>query len=392
MTTIVSKNSIIGIAFLLIGFNLSAQQEMPDESRSSAFHLSFITPLGTNGLESWNTTNNFSLNIFAGFSGGLKGIEMAGFANGLKGDMKGIQLAGFCNNTFGSAEGLEIAGFYNYNHRSLKGMQIAGFANVALDEVEGAQIAGFSNHSQGSTLVQVSGFSNSSLGSKGGLQVAGFSNLSRGDGLGLQAAGFANVSTGSIKGIQLAGFANYARKIEGVQIAPFNVADTLENGMAIGVWSIVRNGYKVLQIGGNESLLGEISFKSGVRRFYNIISLGASIQDNQIKWGWGYGIGTLIPLAQRLDLSIEGQTYHLNEDRWWSHNTNLLNRITVTASYQLTRTLALYAGPAWNVWVTHNNDFTMEPSFRDWTVYERVGQRNTVSMYPGLSAGLRVSF
>ena len=87
------------VSFSLQGFS---KQNESTEMEKRMFHLSFITPLGTNGIESWNTINHFSLNLFAGFSGGLEGIEIAGFANGLKEDMKGIQIAGFCNNTFGS--------------------------------------------------------------------------------------------------------------------------------------------------------------------------------------------------------------------------------------------------------------------------------------------------
>lgn len=391
MKTKETKSIFFGILFLLVTIAGIAQNE---EQKIRPFQLSFITPLGTNGLDSWNTTNIVSINIFAGFSGGLMGIEMAGFANGLKGDMKGIQMAGFCNNTFGEAEGLEIAGFYNYNHKNVKGMQIAGFTNLALGDVEGAQISGFANHSQGSSTTQIAGFSNTSMGDKGGMQVAGFANFGRGDGIGGQVAGFANVNTGHIKGIQVAGFVNYAKKITGVQVAPFNIADTLENGIAVGVWSIVKNGYKAIQIGGNESLYGEISFKSGVRKFYNIISVGASIQNNQIKWGWGYGVGTIMGISNRFDLSLEAMSYHLNEDQWWSNNSNLLNRLNLTASYQLTDTFSVYAGAAWNVWVTNNrsDNPAMEPTFNDWTVFERTYDRTKISMYPGLNAGVRISF
>ena len=38
-------------------------QEKP-QMKTMPFHLSFVTPLGTNGMESWNTINNFSINLF----------------------------------------------------------------------------------------------------------------------------------------------------------------------------------------------------------------------------------------------------------------------------------------------------------------------------------------
>jgi len=384
--------TILLAVLVLVSLQGFSQEEESDEMHKSMFHLSFITPLGTNGIQSWNTINHFSLNMFAGFSGGLEGVEVAGFANGLKKDMKGVQVAGFCNNTFGYAEGLEIAGFYNYNHRDVKGMQIAGFANAALGSVEGVQISGFANHSQGSSMGQFAGFMNTSMGKKNGLQVAGFANFSRGEGVGAQISGFANANIDYIKGVQVAGFVNVAKKIKGFQIAPFNVADTIESGVAIGVWSIVRNGYKTIQVGGNETFLGEVSFKSGVKKFYNIIAIGANVKSNTVKWGWGYGIGTLWSVSQKFELGLEAMSYHMNEDRWWNNNTNLLNRLNLTASYQFSETFSVYAGPAWNVWVTSlKSGETMDPTFNDWNVYDRSTSRNRVTMYPGLNAGIRIS-
>lgn len=385
----------VGIAtflFSVLIMPLRAQEEETPEMNKAMFHMSFITPFGTNGLQSWNTINHFSINLFAGFSGGLEGLELGGFANGLRGDMDGIQLAGFCNNTFGQAHGLEIAGFYNYNHGYVKGMQIAGFANAALSDVEGAQISGFANHAQGSAMGQVAGFANSSLGEKSGMQIAGFANFSRGSGVGGQLAGFANATTGDLKGIQIAGFINYAHRITGVQLAPFNVADTLDEGIAIGFWSWIRNGYQVIQLGSNETLLGEISLKSGVKKFYNIFSLGSSIRNNQIKWGWGYGIGSLWELSPKFDVGMEAITYHLNEDRWWSNNLNLLNRLNLLVSYNVMQKMSVYAGPAWNVWVSHSRAGleTMEPISGDWYWFDRSTSRNRVAMYPGLQAGLRI--
>lgn len=384
----------LGIAAMTLAvlFAPVQAQEEEQEMNHSMFHISFITPFGTNGLQSWNTINHFSINLFAGFSGGLEGLEMAGFANGLRGDMDGIQLAGFCNNTFGQARGLEIAGFYNYNQGYVKGMQIAGFANAAMSDVEGAQISGFANHAQGSALGQIAGFTNSAMGNKGGMQIAGFANFSRGDGPGGQISGFANASTGHVMGVQVAGFMNYAHKITGVQIAPFNVADTLDEGISIGVWSWIRNGYKVIQIGANETLIGEISLKSGVKKFYNILSVGSTIRNNSIKWGWGYGIGSMWELSERFDVGLEAISYHLNEDRWWSNNLNLLNRINLTASYNLTRTFSIYAGPAWNVWVSHSRSGLeqLDPIKGDWYWYDRSTSRNRVAMYPGFNAGIRI--
>jgi len=399
---------IIIITAILLSSHFSMAMTA-DSARVAPFHLSFITPLGTNGLDSWNTVNNFSLNLFAGFSGGLEGVEVGGFANGLRGDMRGVQIAGFCNNTLGEAEGAEIAGFWNYNHKNVKGFQASGFANVAVGYVDGFQASGFANYARGTSFgqfsgfanlstdkvygVQASGFANVTTSNVKGLQGAGFANVAVGDIKGAQASGFANITTGRTEGLQASGFVNYSKYLKGVQVGFINFADSVEAGIPIGFLSFVKNGYLVMEIAGNESLLGAVSLKTGVRRFYNIISLGASIRDDRLLWGWGYGIGTMMPVTGRLSMSLEAISYHINEDTWYSGNINLLNRANLTIAYDLTPAFSIFAGPAMNVWITnvdsHGNPYTGVP-FDSWTLYSRAHHRTEVVIYPGVSAGLRV--
>jgi hypothetical protein len=314
MKALANRIALIMSLLILTSVTVTSAQ---DSTRIRPFHISLITPLGTNGLESWNITNRISINLIAGFSGGLQGVEWAGFANATKGQMNGIQIAGFCNNTFGGANGMEIAGF---------------------------------------------------------------SNLTVGDTRGIQASGFANVTTGRHTGLQAAGFANVARRLNGVQVGVINIADTVEKGIPIGFLSFVRHGYKVIQVGGNETLYGEISFKTGVRRFYNIFSVGSTFTSNDWKWGWGYGIGTLIPVGKRMDISIEGVSYMIKDDEWFNWEFNSLNRLNIALSYNVTRNIGVYAGGSWNVLVSGNE------AFDDWHHH----YRNVVSTYPGFMAGVRL--
>jgi len=400
------KARILLIAALFCVSQFAMGQE--EEERTAPLHFSFITPLGTNGLESWNTTNNISFNLLAGFSGGLQGVEFAGFANALKGDMKGVQFAGFCNNTFGNAEGAEIAGFWNYNHKNIKGFQASGFANFTLGHVQGFQASGFANYADGASFgqyggfanlstdnvsgVQASGFANVTVGDMKGLQGSGFANVTVGDQLGIQATGFSNIVTRRMKGVQASGFFNYTKKLSGVQLGVVNYADSVENGIPIGVFSYVKQGYLVLDVGGNESLFGAVSIKTGVRRFYNIFSVGASLRKDRLMWGWGYGIGTQLAIAKKLDLSIEAISYHLNDDSWYTNHLNLLNRANLTVAYHLNSNISVYAGPALNVWVTDvdsDGDPYTEAPVSDWSIYKRTWHYTEVNIYPGLSAGLR---
>ena len=58
--------------------------------QTTPMQVSFIYPLGTNGIESVNISYKVSLNIFAGVNGGVDVVKLAGFSNVNKGDVKGV--------------------------------------------------------------------------------------------------------------------------------------------------------------------------------------------------------------------------------------------------------------------------------------------------------------
>lgn len=391
------------------------------ESNPRAFQLTFITPLGTNGVESKNITNNLSINIIAGYSGGLKGTEFGGIANILKGDMEGAQFAGYANIDQGKGHGFQGSGFLNFNRKefrgaqfagyanvilsnskgfqgagfanvvngNLKGHQYAGFANVVTDSLDGFQGAGFANYSTGSTHGQLSGFSNFNFGEIKGAQITGFSNINIGNFKGLQMAGFVNFNSNKLHGAQISGFFNYTKKLKGLQLGVFNYADSLESGVSIGVISYVRNGYHTFEVSGNESLYGVLSYKTGTRSFYNILAVGASVKNDMIYWGWGYGIGTIVPLNQKVDLNFEGTCFQINEDKWYTNRVNLLNKINLSVLYKVNDNFTLFGGPSWNVMVS---DIANNPDskFVPWNTFNKTYDKNiNVKMYPGFNVGVR---
>lgn len=352
--------SIIMTIALLLTFGITkAQDEQKSEIR--AFQISFVTPLGTNGLDAWNITNKFSINIYAGYNGGLDGIELSGFGGMLRNDMIGTQIAGFGNIIMGTGTGFQAAGFFNYAHQTF----------------DGVQIAGFSNYSKGNSAGQACGFSNVNNGSLKGFQIAGF----------------ANVNTDSLKGIQIAGFSNYTKKLNGVQIAPFNYIDSLEKGMPIGIFSIVKNGYRAYEISTSETLYGVASFKTGVSKFYNIISVGASYKNDQILWGFGYGLGTMFSMKNDWALAVELLSYQLNEDEWFTEALNLHNKLQISASKKVSKNLHVFGGVSWNVNVSdikdHSNN-AFKSSISPWNTFNETYNNDTnVKMYPGFTAGIR---
>ena len=383
------------------------------------FQLSFLPVMGTDGNSSQNNIYHLSLNLIAGNCGGIDGIElsgfaavtqnnvegtqMAGFANFVKKDLQGVELAGFANSVKNKVSGAQIAGFFNYAGTLKNGIQGTGFTNVT-HQNEGLQLAGFANYNQEGSGSQAAGFANISSGhlkgvqgagcfnlNKGnldGIQGAGFTNISVGNLNGLQISGFANINKERLKGAQIAGFFNYTSKLSGTQIGVFNITDSLENGTPVGFMSIVKNGYRAIEIAITETLNGVVSFKTGTTDLYNIFSVGVSPKDEGTLWGWGYGLGTLRPVNDYYRIAIELSSYHINEDEWFTDKLNLHNKLQIKAHRKLSNSTDAFLGFSWNVNV---RDITKETKLSPapWHLSDKTyNDKTNVRMYPGFSAGI----
>lgn len=378
---------------MILGFNAQAQDENTQQTKTRPFQITFVTPMGTNGTNALNITNEFSINLLAGYNGGLDGIALSGFGSMLKNDMKGTQLSGFGNIVMGTGKGFQGAGQFNYTQKHFNGVQVSGFANIIANDAKAWQISGFTNVTTGTIDgAQLAGFANYAEGTTIG-QAGSFINVNKGDLKGIQIAGFANVNTEKTEGIQISGFANYTKTLSGVQLAPFNYVDSLEKGLPIGIFSLVKNGYKTIEISANETLYGVVSFKTGVKKFYNIISVGSSIHHNKTYWGWGYGIGTMMPVKNDWNVAIELLSYHINEDEWFTEALNLNNKLQITASKKVSEKTELFGGISWNVNVSELEDHdgnAFESTFTPYyTFNETYDNEINVKMYPGLTAGIR---
>lgn len=220
---------------------------VPDESKIISDNLSIhdnrdiqvsLVPfVGTNRKLSGSMDNSISINIIAGYSGGVNGFEIGGLANITRRDVNGSQIAGFANLVGGNTNPFQMAGMFNLNGGSVTGTQIAGMSNVVLDTLNGIQLAGFNNTLHGyMNGVQLSGFNNVTTQNVDGIQLTGFANVAVKDvelgqiaGFanycdnvnGGQAAGFVNIAKGEVKWGQIAGFANYGNSVKGLQLAGF---------------------------------------------------------------------------------------------------------------------------------------------------------------------------
>lgn len=338
------------------------------------FQLSFITPLGTNGIKSGQIVNRISINLLAGYSGGVEGLELGGFLNAVKSDVNGVQLAGFGNVVGGRVSAFQAAGFFNVNKSSTHSAQAAGFVNVVGDSMIGFQAAGFTNIVREQTTgTQLAGFTNITGGDVQGFQASGFANISKGDITGSQAAGFINTAR-DVDGVQVAGFLNIARKLKGIQLSFINVVDTVEKGLPIGFISIVRkNGYRKFEVSGAESFYANAAYKIGVERFYNIFAVGFQPSGNYFRWGVGYGVGTQASLGANTVVNLEGMYYHINEDDVWTTKLNELTQLKLTMGYQLGG-VTVFGGPTYNLLISRYFDEQsnqLGSQIAPWTFYNQ---------------------
>jgi hypothetical protein len=370
-----AKHLIIIFSLFLLSGTLSAQDSATSKTRT--FQVSFITPLGSNGIASWNVTNKVSLNILAGYAGGIRGVEFTGLVSVLQNNLNGAQFAGLGNIVLNDARGAQFAGLMNINAGISKGFQTAGLLNINAGATNSCMVAGFMNLATGGKATMLSGFTNINAGADKGAQITGF----------------ANINSGKLHGVQLAGFFNYAGKLSGVQIGTFNYVDSLEHGVPIGFLSFVRNGYMAFELSTTETLYGVMSFKTGTRKFYNILSVGGGYRNDLSLFAWGYGLGTLIPLGKKVDLGIEGLCYQVNEGEWFTDRLNLLNKVSITAAWNIQKHLTIFGGPSWNVTVSDVLDETGDPivpNIAPWEVFnETTDNGYNIQMYPGFTAGIR---
>lgn len=210
---------------------------------------------------------------------------------------------------------------------------------------------------------------------------------------GAQMALIANRSKGSMKGFQAALF-NRAHVAEGVQLGFINVADSIK-GTPVGFLSFVgTGGYKSVDLAFDETFRLNASFATGMRHFYNLITVGASQrQEGDAVWYAGYGVGTSPMLGERLAVNVQltaNYLMHSGESRF-----NLLNRLGVGLEYLLGGRVSAFAHGMING-LLHNDDFSFPgytlPQRREPLVREQISDDRVLQVYPGMRFGLRLNW
>lgn len=301
--------------------------------KEKSTQVSLVPGLSTNGNMSSQVISKFSLNIIGGYTGGVDVAELGGVFNINRKNAKRIQVAGVFNLTGGMASGLQVAGVHNTVLQQMNGIQLGGVSNHVRGDVTGTQIAGVSNVTGGNFK---------------GIQLGGVSNHSNKNFKGMQVAGVANINKKVVEGVQLSGVINYTRKLRGLQIGLINIVDSSE-GYSIGLLNIVKTGYHKLSISTNETTNMNIAYKTGNRKLYSILQVGANAGNKDSKlYTAGYGFGTEIGINNWLMVNPELSSSLAYIGDW--KRTNTLNRVNLQFNVKLAKKVSLFAGPSFTLY------------------------------------------
>jgi hypothetical protein len=377
MKKIITLFSLLLLSWQLMAGNQPVQKS--DSLKVNPVQISFIYPLSTLGSNGGSYINHLSINLLAGYNGGLDGVEFGGLLNINHTNASGVQFAGLANITGGHQEGVQMAGLYN-SSSSATGFQSAGLVNRVSGDLAAVQMAGLFNMTSG----QVKGSQISGLGSVAstveGLQMSGIINTAR-----------------EVDGSQISGLINTTGKLKGLQLGVFNFADSVESGVPLGFLSVVRkNGYRKLEIGTGDAFHTQASFKMGVPRFYNIFSLGyqAEVGEQDQILALGYGVGTQFMSRAKSALNLEINSYAFQKDGdlsfSFNKNVNQLAQIRIIYGLELSEGFGFYFGPTFNTlleWNQQNNEQSVDMA--PYTIFDKEFGNHSAEGWIGFNVGLR---
>lgn len=327
---------------------ISESKAQTEEKNNKPFQISFVYPLGTDGVSTIKKSYNSSFNIIGGLNAGVHGIEFAGVFNKNTGTISGAQFAGVLNLTQ-HVEGAQFAGISNISKSGNKTAQLAGIANAVKSGETSVQLAGIANASQISTT---------------------------------QAAGIANIADTST--CQIAGITNIARKSK-VQVGLVNISE--EANVQIGLVNISKNGFMEVEVAGGEFIHASASFRSGTNKFYGIASLGYNFDDEF--WAYGVGFGRVVGFGSNIGMNIEGIHYNLATKKFKQKKYNGLVQIRPVFYYKAAKNLKFFAGPVANLYIGNNTTENQLQISAPYTIWDDIDGNNKLEAWVGFTAGIR---
>ncbi|MCU0449155.1 MAG: hypothetical protein MUC97_04805 [Bernardetiaceae bacterium] len=369
--------------------------------------LSLVPAVGTNRLLGGRATNNLSINLLGGYSEEITGLEMGGVFNIVRGNVRYVQLAGVFNMVGGNVRAWQAAGLGNLNYRDASGLMMGGLFNLQRGRAVGMQAAGGLNltwgHARG---IQMAGMFNFNRDTLQGYQAAGLFNVAWRQIKGVQTAGLFNVA-GEVKGAQISpllnvstrrlgglqlGLVNYATKMRGgIQLGLVNYADSSRHSLQMGLFSFVRRGgYKRLEVSANDLTNLNVTVRSGVNGFYNLITLGQRTASAGTTICMGYGVGSGLPLGKSWMINLEATGHwFFTDDFHLGEVNNQLYKFALLGEYKISKHFSVAAGPTANLAILQDANFTALSSLIPYYQYDYEFSRGQIIAWTGFHLGLR---
>jgi hypothetical protein len=294
--------------------------------------------------------------------------------------VNGYQFAGMVNLNGNSTSKFSGAGLLNFTLRDSRATQVAGLGNVTIGKQEGPHIAGLFNFSNEDSRIA---------------QVAGLTNVIIGDFKGAQVSGLLNFTLRNLEGAQVSGLLNYATRIRGAQVGIINATDSI-HGVPIGLFSFVLKGYHKIEVSADEIFYTNLAFRTGVRQFYNILTVGAkpnTFDDEETYWTFGYGLGTAPRLSRTLSLNIDLTANQVVYGSQPIEAINMINKLYLGLDFQVVKNLGVTFGVTLNGYVTDTTYDKYQPLFTDYKPHiisdKTYGNDINMKMWWGGKIGLR---
>jgi hypothetical protein len=319
----------VGKIFVSRSQRINAQNV--DDYLERNFQVSLLPFLGTNRLLSGSINNDYSLNLLMGYSGGVRKLEVGGLLNGVRNNVQGLQFAGVGNIVGGTVLGGQLSSTFNIAGYLDKGIQLSSGFNVIIRESGGWQIAPV----------------------------------------------------------------NFAHRVieGGKQIGFINISDSTDT-VPIGFLSFVGsgNGYKRLELSVDENQTASFSFKTGVRKFYNILALHYNFTRTQEIFGVGYGIGRAYELGKSWMFNTDLTANLLVEYDDFSPNVATMWKLDVSFEKQIAKNAAVTFGPSIKYLIIdeyNSSSWTAKP-FSKIPTYKSISSTINTTFWIGFQMGIRV--
>lgn len=362
-----------------------------------AASVQFVPGLGTSGFATNRRVRHFSWNILAGRNASVRGVEL-GMVNLVSYDSRAGQF-GLWNHVDRHVDGAQFSGIGSFAGGDVSGGQFSGLLNIGLGELEGVQFAGLGNIVGDSAAgLQMSGLFNHAGAAFEGVQLSGLWNSARAMS-GLQMSAGVNVAT-KLKGVQI-GLVNIGKNVDGFMLGLVNVATRLDGGEAIGLISVVDDGYRHFEAWASDTAALSLGYKLGGRAFYTVFMLGADpYHDEEVRLRLGVGLGGHVGLGGRLGLDIDltgSVSFDADAVDIEGLEPVALMKLRLALGYMFTRHFGIFAGITLNTAITFDWGEYKMSLFEDLGTAGDIqpvgatgGHGGTITVWPGFIVGLRI--